>query len=537
VLQDVFPQVDPRALRAVAIEHYKDADAAVEVVLVEVIPFLPQKPKPIVISDESESSVTPSEVIVIDSDGAVVGSDDAVRADSARLNESVDSTSHEAVVVNSDDAVHVDSTRLNESVDTNSHEAVVVNKEEQSDNITNAELISAEKLEANNAASVEESANVELVIFDLENGADSNGQPSLQMENFTTELSPSSTELPNGHENTPPLADVENKSTVNDNVVNRSGQSCSIDLLDEIIEDARSNKKTLMSAMELVINMMKEVETQEKAAEKAKEEAAQGGLHIFRKVEELKHQLRLAKEANDMHSGEVYGEKAILATEMRELQTRLLGLSVQRDSSLAVLDEMRKTLELRLSVAENETKAAEKEKQDKEENINNMLNNQKRIMEKVVEEAKILEQAAEENAKLRDFLVDRGHMVDVLQGEINVKCQDVQLLKERFDEQVPLSKFLSRSRSSSILASSISSSRSNETAEQVTAKLIKSSEEKKNDDYDEDVRQFAAEGEKEIKYNAIPADDGWELFTNEKSSANYTKPLSDDGWELFESRI
>lgn len=40
------------------------------------------------------------------------------------------------------------------------------------------------------------------------------------------------------------------------------------------------------------------------------------------------------------HAGEVYGEKAILATETRELQSRLLSLSDERDSSLSILDEV-----------------------------------------------------------------------------------------------------------------------------------------------------------------------------------------------------
>jgi hypothetical protein len=40
------------------------------------------------------------------------------------------------------------------------------------------------------------------------------------------------------------------------------------------------------------------------------------------------------------HAGEVYGEKAILATEVRELQSRLLSVSDERDKSLAILDEV-----------------------------------------------------------------------------------------------------------------------------------------------------------------------------------------------------
>lgn len=40
------------------------------------------------------------------------------------------------------------------------------------------------------------------------------------------------------------------------------------------------------------------------------------------------------------YSGEVYGEKAILGTELKELQSRVLSLSDERDKSLAVLNEV-----------------------------------------------------------------------------------------------------------------------------------------------------------------------------------------------------
>lgn len=41
------------------------------------------------------------------------------------------------------------------------------------------------------------------------------------------------------------------------------------------------------------------------------------------------------------HAGEVYGERAILSTEARELQSRLLNLSEERDKSLMMLDEVK----------------------------------------------------------------------------------------------------------------------------------------------------------------------------------------------------
>lgn len=40
------------------------------------------------------------------------------------------------------------------------------------------------------------------------------------------------------------------------------------------------------------------------------------------------------------HAGEIYGEKAILATELKELQSRLSSLSDERDNSLGILEEV-----------------------------------------------------------------------------------------------------------------------------------------------------------------------------------------------------
>ncbi|KAG7967455.1 hypothetical protein I3843_08G100100 [Carya illinoinensis] len=211
-------------------------------------------------------------------------------------------------------------------------------------------------------------------------------------------------------------------------------------------------QKTLLSAMERVINMMREMEFQEKAAEQAKAEACQGGLDILVRVEEMKQTLAHAKEANNMHAGEVYGEKAILATEVRDLQSQLLSMSDERDRSLAILDEMHLTLEARVATAEELRKAAEQERIEKEESAQNALAIQEAIMQKVIQESKMLEDKAEENSRLREFLMDRGRIVDMLQGELSIICQDVRLLKEKFDDYVPLSQSFSSSQTSCILA-------------------------------------------------------------------------------------
>ena len=59
-------------------------------------------------------------------------------------------------------------------------------------------------------------------------------------------------------------------------------------------------QKTLFSAMESVISMMREVEVQEKEVDIVQKEASRGGLDIMVKVEELKQMLAHAKDGNDM---------------------------------------------------------------------------------------------------------------------------------------------------------------------------------------------------------------------------------------------
>ncbi|KAM1150693.1 hypothetical protein ACFX2I_031140 [Malus domestica] len=294
---------------------------------------------------------------------------------------------------------------------------------------------------------------------------------------------------------------------------------CNTDVLEEIIEDAKNNKKTLFSAMQSVISMMREVEVQEKEVDIVQEEASRGGLDIMVKVEEFKQMLAHAKDGNDMvHAGEVYGEKAILATEARELQSRLLNLSDERDKSLAILNEMRETLEERLDAAAEARRLAEQDKLEKEECAWKALAEQEAEMEKVVQESKILQQEAGENSKLREFLMDRGRIVDMLQGEISVICQDVRLLKEKFDERVPLSQSVSSSQTTCILASSGSSMKSmalDLVSERL--KLLKSPE----------------------KVSPASSVDGLSpksILEQERSKVD-RKELMDDGWDVFDKEF
>nr|CAB3465262.1 unnamed protein product [Digitaria exilis] len=164
----------------------------------------------------------------------------------------------------------------------------------------------------------------------------------------------------------------------------------------------------------------------------------------------------IADARSNKHAGEVCGEKAILTTEARQLQSRLHRLSDERNKYLVIIEEIHQTLDERLVAAQQEIAAAEKEKIEKEAAAQALLDEQEKMMNSIVEESRKLQKEAEENLKLKEFLVERGQIVDTLQGEMAVICEDVSLLKRVVDERLSLSK-LQRSTMSS-LSSSLHSS-------------------------------------------------------------------------------
>ncbi|XP_043714954.1 uncharacterized protein LOC122663339 [Telopea speciosissima] len=599
-LQEVFPQVDTRVLKAVAIEHPKDADAAVECILFEVLPYLR-------IQSESHGTQNDSE----DVNHSIVGREElgqgvveVVLADSAS-NSAFDTTKDANDTVNTTDALYCDAKCVNEEfvgssvlslhggngeelqmstcglrntsldqppvhlfLNTETEEFISLEKcqnvsvADGSDQVALLEpgpLIREERFTdcCNDASSFNINDLNELVICDswATCGESHQDQTCLDANSLKVEnLLASGQHIPSSQESQEETSDSadygslaakigatisdfekpdsrnrsENVSTEDvfdtevghvENgsssiaMVSRSSQICSIDLLEDSIGEAKNNKRTLFLAMESVINKMKELEFQEEAAEQAKREVAEGGVNILAKVEDYREMLQHAKEANDMHAGEVYGEKAILATELRELQSRIQNLSDEREKSLAILDEMNETLEVRLAAAEEERKIAEQVKLENEKSARMVLAEQELAMERVVEESKRLQQQAEENSKLRDFLMDRGHVVDILHGEIAVICQDVKLLKEKFDECVPISKSLSSSQTSCILASSSSSIKSL-AADRVPERVEASEALEKLSPAPSFVGQVKSNFEEKTVAgdNKVPLDDGWEFF-------------------------
>ncbi|KAM7256981.1 hypothetical protein ACFE04_012722 [Oxalis oulophora] len=311
--------------------------------------------------------------------------------------------------------------------------------------------------------------------------------------------------------------------------VTRSTQICDVELLEEIIEDSRNTKKNLVLAVETIMNKIKEVEQQENAAEKAKEEVAEAGLDTLKKVKELKQMLSHAKEANDMQAGEVYGEKSILATEVKELLTRVLSLSEERDKSMCMLAEMHEALDARYTEAVKLVQAFGKEKLEREESAQSLLVEQEDIMEKVVQESITLGQEAEENSKLRDFLIERGRVVDTLQGELSVLCKDVRLLKDKSENRITLSEFLSSSSSVKTIASDLKKSVSSTSVKSIAPDLKKSASSKEASP----AQSLYGHSPKSSQSASVVGESLENRLFEDEKTKNVHKAFSDDGWELF----
>lgn len=471
-LKELFPEVDYRILRAVALENPKDVHLAVNDVLTEVIPHfrgefkLPSQDPRVEIASkievENKMQMDSLRWVQRGMDSSESASIQEDRSE-VELNHVAPGKSNGLIHEDSEHNDHEQSTQItkiwNQVTEDIKQNKTLLHGVNHSRNICDLNsFLVHESYYDNRSVSVYENSDGQTANVSFENHSPVQSVIHLHSESDHQKSNANGTSNPRPKQecSTGEMAAIED-GLMGRTTITQSGQPCSIDLLDEIIEDAKSNKVTLFSAMQSVINKMKVLEDLEKHVEKVKEDADNRESEIMVKVEEMKQTVARTKEANDMHAGEVYGEKAILATETRELQSRLLSLSDERDSSLSILDEMHTTLKSRMAAVEAMLKTLEDEKLAKEEHAQKALAEQEALMEKVVWESRILQQEANENSKLREFLIDRGQLVDVLQGEISVICQDVRHLKEKFDLEVPLSKSLSSSQTSFILASSGSS--------------------------------------------------------------------------------
>ncbi|EOA20334.1 hypothetical protein CARUB_v10000640mg [Capsella rubella] len=534
-LTELFPQIDARLLKAVAIEHPKDADEAAAVVVSEIVPFFyPNLADNSTQPEIKTPSDVPNQVEHNMQNGAFTGSETSASS-SATVPLAVETRAPVTELLSN--STQLKSVIPNGDLDIQSKAKIRLSGSVQPEVVSSGPVKAGEILTSNgwqgvefhitgNQAEVSTSKDSEDALHKMILEEITQKSPSLQIRfgsiDVGNETSSASLAVENNDEELSGsyhVAESSKGSLVIGNgepelgdsmssVASRSTQGCNIVHLEQIIEDAKSNKRTLFTVMESIMNLMREVELQEKAAEKAKEDAARGDFDTLDKVEELKKMLEHAKEANDMNAGEVYGERSILTTEVNEFENRLLNLSEERDKSLSVLDEMRESLETRLAAALEIKNAAEQEKQEKEGRARKAFAEQEAIMEKVVQESKLLQQEAEENSKLREFLMDHGRIVDSLQGEISVICQDIRHLKEKFDNRVPLSQSISSSQTSCKLASSASSMKS-----LLLEKPLEASyETPEASSNNESLLALTNEGNDECKELL---EDGWDIFDKE----------------------
>ncbi|XP_020269288.1 uncharacterized protein LOC109844595 [Asparagus officinalis] len=525
-LQEVFPQVDLRILKAVAIEHPKDVDAAVEFVLSEVLPSLNEQTEELYTLDGFERS--PAEVEVQDTflgnqraeeeninllPGSSVCYETDPHSDyllAANMEVDGDLLSNlpseptcveremTDVADNANAALHVKSQSMNDTascsytyisnqLDSNEEPLAILSNasvngqlmsnEDSEDQDTSVGHISRplQALEGN-----DHGGSLANVLRNDSEISDSSPPAIASIQNISSSVCEDTSNLQCGasldqvddsilgnsaeehsrsiSENASEFVALETAGSsgaeMTTLVGSQSNNVVGMDTLEDFVSDVRRNKETLVLAFESVNDKMKEVELHEDRAKLAKEDVSNAGLQILAKAEDMKEKLKHVKEANEMQSGEVYGEKYTLAIEARGLQSRLLNLSEERDKTLSIIEEIDRTLEVRLAAAKEEEAAAEKEKLEREEAAIKFLKEQEVIMEELMQESKKLQQAAEENTMLKEFLNYCGKFVDGLQGEIAVVCGDVKLLKESIDGRLrktlpPISSSLSSSSSSS----------------------------------------------------------------------------------------
>ncbi|KAJ1691549.1 hypothetical protein LUZ63_015704 [Rhynchospora breviuscula] len=483
-LRELFPQVDARILKAASIEHANNVDAAVDFILQEVIPSIPEP------SYSLENSENKSSLYQASPEGLNKKTEEVSTS-------SISSTPSPVRKFTSDEkgkaVSHSNESELDESSELyNSIVSTTPPKRNGSHQVLNNEGMSH---------SSSESRNWDLSVLIANNRASSqDGQvcnyPDQSRENggHKVGLKENETDGSNG---------LNDHRAFESEVMAWSSRSVNAESLEDIVSDAKSSKVNLVFAIEMLTTMLNNVVQLEEKAKSAKEEASTAGQNTLSKVEDLKQMLLRAKEANDMHAGEVFGERSILSTEARELQSRLRSLSDEKNKSLEIIEEIHQTLEARLAAAEEEIIMAENARLEREESAQRTLKEQEDMMNAIVEESKKLQKEAEENTKLREFLVERGRVVDSLQGEIAVICEDITRLKEIVEGNLPMTKSILSTISSLSSYSSSSGSLNKSTSSHKDATNINSNEKTMA------TQSETSDGDGS---NPINKNDGWELF-------------------------
>ncbi|KAF3330753.1 hypothetical protein FCM35_KLT04107 [Carex littledalei] len=227
---------------------------------------------------------------------------------------------------------------------------------------------------------------------------------------------------------------ISDEETHSEGEAKESKSKSEFEAIDELIDHVTKSKEILSSAMQATISKIKEVELQQENAKLSREEAAKADEKLTEMVEGLDNVIKTAKETNDEHARQVKEEKSLLAREAEELHSRLLNLSSEKDEYESIVNEVNDTLDAQLVIAREENAGAQKVIAEKEEKYLKIRAEKESTLEEMKKESLVLKNEAEENSMLREFLLECGRKVDALQGEISTIKEEVNTLKEQVNK-------------------------------------------------------------------------------------------------------
>ncbi|KAJ4766448.1 ELKS/Rab6-interacting/CAST family protein [Rhynchospora pubera] len=483
-LQDVFPQVDLRILKAVASKYSSDINSAVEFVLSDVLPavseskptekYYPLPPK----FDDMDQTHPHFE---IEGKGSSLGNQmgflpyptienynpfledvpsSSYIAQSSSLSSSASSSSstsssmkqsmQKSKFVESSNSQYgsnlypnEDSFKANANSDNYDATKDLIQLEDYSElpyePLNNYAALNSESM-ANSTAEIDpnlmdytmsESGYKNSSTFENESKSTKEDQAILKVSEEKVPLLPKETLEESTISEVPIISDEDTHSGAEAKECKRNSE---FEAIDEMINHVTKSKDILSSAMKATISKIKEVELQEENAKRSREEAAKTDEKLAEMVEGLDNLIKTAKETNNEHASQVKKEKSLLVREAKELHSRVLNLSSEKDDYESIINEINSTLDARLVIAREENAGAQKELAEKEDRYLKIHAEKESTLEEINKESLILENEAEENSMLRELLLECGRKVDVLQGEISSINQEVMLLKEQVNK-------------------------------------------------------------------------------------------------------
>ncbi|XBI58192.1 uncharacterized protein [Aegilops tauschii subsp. strangulata] len=201
--------------------------------------------------------------------------------------------------------------------------------------------------------------------------------------------------------------------------LDNSTQSFHITEINKNISDITKSKELLSCLYESTIMKMEEVELQEEKSRLAKQNADKAHQNFLAMAEHFNQLIENSKESNDKQAQVVCEENCSLVALTQDLQSKLTKLAAQRNEALTAVQEIKFQLDARLATSMEE-EATAMEQIIQEDKLALLVRKEKEAtMGSIMEESRKLQKEAEENILLREQLLDRGHIIDIMQGEIS----------------------------------------------------------------------------------------------------------------------